>query len=391
MDSGSAQEYDVFTSTLSGSSVSASAVGWLGDAGTSAAAPIWAGLIAIADQGRVLAGGTPLTGYTQTLPALYSLPAVDFHDILYGNNGDPAGPGYDLASGLGTPAANLVVPDLASYGMAGHLAIKTEPSASVVVNSTFGLTVQVDTALGNPGGGTVTVSLGNNPGDATLGGTLTEPVNGGVATFSNLTLSQAGAGYTLIVTASGVAGSQTTTPITVTAGTSATKVVVTALPDAFIFGQSLMLDATVSLVSPDGVPPSGSVVFKDGPIILGTAALTNGVAELPATPPAAGTQTITVTYGGDANDQASSGQVVLTVDKALATLGLGNLSLVYNGLPQAASVYTSPVGLPGVTLTYAQNGVAISNPTHAGEYTVTATLNNPNYTAPAVTGVVLIG
>ena len=109
MDSGAAQEYDVFTSTLSASSDSAAAVGWLGDAGTSAAAPIWAGLIAIADQGRVLAGGTPLTGYTQTLPALYSLPAADFHDILYGNNGDPAGPGYDLATGLGTPVANLLV------------------------------------------------------------------------------------------------------------------------------------------------------------------------------------------------------------------------------------------------------------------------------------------
>ena len=173
MDSGSAQQYDVFTSTLSGSSVSASAVGWLGDAGTSAAAPIWAGLIAIADQGRVLAGGTPLTGYSQTLPALYSLPAADFHDILYGNNGDPAGPGYDLASGLGSPAANLLVPDLASYQMAGRMSIKTEPPSSVVVGTTFGMTVQVDNGLGNPAGGTVTVALGNNPGDATLGGTLT--------------------------------------------------------------------------------------------------------------------------------------------------------------------------------------------------------------------------
>src|SRR5262249_16636312 len=120
MDSGSAQEYDVFTSTLSGSSVSASAVGWLGDAGTSAAAPIWAGLIAIADQGRALARGAPLTGAPEPLPALYSLPAADFHDILYGNNGDTAGPGYDLASGLGTPVANLLVPALAHYDLPTH-------------------------------------------------------------------------------------------------------------------------------------------------------------------------------------------------------------------------------------------------------------------------------
>ena len=117
MDSGAAQEYDVFTSTLSGSSVSAAAVGWLGDAGTSAASPIWAGLIAIADQGRAVAGSTPLTGDTQTLPALYSLPAADFHDIVSGNNGDPAEPGYDLASGLGTPVANLLVPALAAYDL----------------------------------------------------------------------------------------------------------------------------------------------------------------------------------------------------------------------------------------------------------------------------------
>ena len=151
MDSGSAQEYDVFTSTLSGSSDSASAVGWLGDAGTSAASPIWAGLIAIADQGRVLAGGTPLTGYTQTLPALYSLPPSDFHDIIYGNNGDPAGPGYDLATGLGTPVANLLVPDLASYGIASQMEIKTEPPRTVAADGTFGLTVQVEDRLGNAG------------------------------------------------------------------------------------------------------------------------------------------------------------------------------------------------------------------------------------------------
>jgi hypothetical protein len=135
MDSGAAQPYDVFTSTLSGSSVSASAVGWLGDAGTSAASPIWAGLIAIADQGRALAGGTPLTGSTQTLPALYSLPAADFHDILYGNNGDPAGPGYDLATGLGTPVANLLVRDLAGYEIPSQMTITTEPPSSVVAGT----------------------------------------------------------------------------------------------------------------------------------------------------------------------------------------------------------------------------------------------------------------
>ncbi|HEY2253028.1 MAG TPA: S53 family peptidase, partial [Planctomycetaceae bacterium] len=84
--------------------------------GTSDAAPQWAALIAIADQGRALAGKSSLDGATQTLPLLYGMSANDFHDITSGTStGSPhysAGPGYDLVTGRGTPYANLVVSDL---------------------------------------------------------------------------------------------------------------------------------------------------------------------------------------------------------------------------------------------------------------------------------------
>jgi len=86
--------------------------GWLQVGGTSAGSPQWAAIVAIADQGRALAGKSALNGFTQTLPDLYSLPSTDFHDITTGNNGFPAGPGFDLVTGLGTPVANFVVPDL---------------------------------------------------------------------------------------------------------------------------------------------------------------------------------------------------------------------------------------------------------------------------------------
>ena len=87
--------------------------GWLTVGGTSAGAPQWAALIAIADQGRAAVGEGTLDGGTQTLPLLYQLPAGDFHDVASGSNGAySAGIGYDLVTGRGSPIANLIVAGL---------------------------------------------------------------------------------------------------------------------------------------------------------------------------------------------------------------------------------------------------------------------------------------
>jgi subtilase family serine protease len=83
--------------------------GWFSVAGTSAAAPQWAALIAIADQGRALAGKGSLDGVAQTLPAIYQFSNRAFHDITSGNNGFAAGIGYDLVTGRGSPYANIIV------------------------------------------------------------------------------------------------------------------------------------------------------------------------------------------------------------------------------------------------------------------------------------------
>jgi subtilase family serine protease len=90
--------------------------GWVVFGGTSAGAPQWAAIIAIADQGRALAGQGSLSN---AQAALYSIPRADFHDITSGSNGIPAAVGYDAASGLGSPIANLVIADLAGYGSSG--------------------------------------------------------------------------------------------------------------------------------------------------------------------------------------------------------------------------------------------------------------------------------
>lgn len=92
--------------------------GWYQVGGTSAGAPQWAGLIALADQGR----GATLSS-TDVLTALYNknIYAADFHDVRTGSNGYAAGRGYDLATGLGSPLADQVVATLA--GVAPHTVV----------------------------------------------------------------------------------------------------------------------------------------------------------------------------------------------------------------------------------------------------------------------------
>lgn len=77
--------------------------GWQTVQGTSVSAPQWAGLLAIANQGRALAGKHSLDQQTQTLPALTSLlPDSDFHFVINGG----------ASTGRGSPKANLVIADL---------------------------------------------------------------------------------------------------------------------------------------------------------------------------------------------------------------------------------------------------------------------------------------
>lgn len=70
--------------------------------GTSAVAPLWAGLAALANEGRA----TPV-GFWNT--ALYKAKAGSFHDITSGNNGYfKAGSKWDACTGLGTPIGSVL-------------------------------------------------------------------------------------------------------------------------------------------------------------------------------------------------------------------------------------------------------------------------------------------
>lgn len=75
--------------------------------GTSFAAPMWAGYLALYNQ-KEAALGHKSVGFIN--PAIYTIGLGSqyknyFHDITSGSNGYPAGPGYDLVTGWGSPKA----------------------------------------------------------------------------------------------------------------------------------------------------------------------------------------------------------------------------------------------------------------------------------------------
>ena len=82
--------------------------------GTSAVAPLWAGLIALNNQQNGKSAGF-------IHPQIYAAKASSaFHDIVSGNNGAfSAGPGWDACTGLGSPIGSKIIALLGASASAG--------------------------------------------------------------------------------------------------------------------------------------------------------------------------------------------------------------------------------------------------------------------------------
>jgi hypothetical protein len=234
-----------------------SAAPWVKIGGTSFSAPAWGALLAVADQGRALSNAVPLDGAGGALPALYQLPATDFHDIVSGNNGYAAGPGYDLVTGRGSPVANLVVADLVQPSLpppppaptpapASHFSV-TVSAPAVTAGAAFSVTVQALDSSGHVVAGYAgTVHFTSTDPRATLPADYTfTATDNGAHTFTGVILRTAGSRtVTAMDTTASVAGSATVTvdpaalnrfklsaPVTSTAGRSFTVTV--AAQDAY--------------------------------------------------------------------------------------------------------------------------------------------------------------
>jgi hypothetical protein len=197
--------------------------------------------IAMADQ----PGGASLGG---TLPATINDGVATFNGLSI----DQAGSGYALSVGGGafsplTSSAFAVTPAAAS-----QLVVASEPAGSMTAGSSTGLTVHVEDAFGNLAtgyGGEVTVALAGGPFGAGLDGSLSTSASGGVASFSGLSIDQAGTGYTIEATATGLS-SATTDCFTVTPAAPSQLVIEAGPASSLAAGAAFGL--TVSVEDPYG-------------------------------------------------------------------------------------------------------------------------------------------
>src|SRR5262249_55662936 len=99
-----------------------------------------------------------------------------------------------------------------STGSATQLSFSQPPPATMSAGDTFSLQLEAKDQNGNFANtfnGAVTLSLGSNPGDASLGGTTTLSATNGLVTFTGLSIDLPANGYTIVASASGVSNATT--------------------------------------------------------------------------------------------------------------------------------------------------------------------------------------
>jgi len=357
--------------------------------GTSASSPAMAGIMALIDQKY---GRQGQANYT-----LYALARKDpsiFHDITLGTNNVlclsgmgsfcatpvaavpdpfiasfglyPAGPGYDLASGLGSIDAGKLFTAWNTTSFTPSATTLQVAPATFVHGATAAITVAVTASTGSAAP-TGNVALTTSSISAALRNNPAIPLTNGAASASLSSLP--GGTYNLVAQYSGdtTFAPSTSSPValTVTPETSTTKLnllteVVTtsstpANPPTLStepYGSAFSFEAlpvssaatTASTLTPLSGNATGTVTFTDGSTSATIPLNINGVASWNPQVLAVGAHSVTAAYSGDASYTASmSSPLAITVVKGTP---------LFEAAPEAQELASFPAA-GGVQLSYA--------------------------------------
>jgi len=291
--------------------------------GTSFAAPMWAGYLALVNEQAVTNNGKTV-GFIN--PTLYSIGAgssytTDFHDITSGSNGFSATTGYDLATGWGSPNGSGLITALAGSAAPGFSLSASPNSVSIVQGSAGGSTITSSVTGGFDSA--VTLSYSGQPTGVTISFSPTSITGAGTSSMT-ITVAASTVTGTYPITVTGTSGSTvetTTVSLTVTA-TPTPNFTISASPTSVSVVQgnngTSTITTTVSggfnsaiALSATGQPTGVTVSFNPTPIAApgsGTSTMTMAVASTTAT----GTYPITVTGTGGATTHTATVSLTVT-------------------------------------------------------------------------------
>ncbi len=216
------------------------------------------------------------------------------------------------------------------------------------------------------------------------------PLVGGMATLRNSALALGSHSITVEYSGDSANAASTSSALSHTVYPAiVTTVALSASPESADVGTTITLTATVT-----GTSPTGTVTFRDGGTVLGSASLAGGVATLTLANLESGGHAITAEYGGDSSNQAVSSSatfVSLTVPGQLnvspAAHDFGGQSL-RTTQAQAFTVFNTTAESVAVTSVSVTSGFAVSHDcsTLAVGGTCTATVSFTPTAEGAVSG-----
>jgi len=179
--------------------------------GTSFAAPLWAGYLALVNQ-QAAANGQPPLGFIN--PTLYTIGLssnydADFHDITSGSNGDPATTGYDLATGWGSPNGAALINALLGTAPAPGFSLSASP-ASVSVTQGMSGNSTITSAVTGGFNSAITLSASGQPSGVTVGFSPASITGAGTSIMA-MTVAASTVPGTYSITVTGSSGSTTAT------------------------------------------------------------------------------------------------------------------------------------------------------------------------------------
>ena len=272
--------------------------------GTSFAAPMWAGYMALVNQQAVASTGKTV-GFIN--PLIYPIAAgssygTDFHDITSGSNGFSATSGYDLATGLGSPNGSGLINALAGSSSSPTFSLSASPGSVSVVQGNNG-TSTITSTIGGGFNSAVALSASGQPTGVTVTfnpTSIAAPGSGTSTMTMAVAASTATGTYTITVTGTGGSQTHTTTvSLTVTAPVTG-NFTLTASPTSVSITRSSHGTSTIT------IHPTGGFT---GAVTLSATGMNSGTTAAFSPNPATGTSTVTFT----ASSSATTGIVTVTI------------------------------------------------------------------------------